>query len=124
LPVVKKALQPDMNHDVVANNAVPWDKARESSRPFLSPAAGSTNPDRLPKAEASMPQCHAGAPPCFRDPRGLAANTTRSIVLLCIDECARNTERPLPALFFDLPDRLSEACYLRERNRATVFFTP
>ena len=124
LPVVKKTFQPDMDHDVVAHNTVRWDEARESLPSFLCPAAGSTNPDCLPKAEASMPQCYAGALPGFRNPHGLAANTTRSIVSLCNDECARNTARPLSALFLDLSDRLSEAGYLRERARATVFFTP
>src|SRR5437867_13306472 len=72
LPVAKKPFQPDMNHDVVADDATRRDEASERSRPLLSPAAGSTYPDRLPQTETSMAQRHAGALPCFRDPRGLA----------------------------------------------------
>jgi len=124
LPVAKKPFQPDMNHDVVADDATRRDEVREHSRPLRSPAAGNTYPDRLPQTETSMAQRHAGALPCFRDPRGLAADGTGSIALLCTDEYAGNTPRPLPALFFDLPDRLPQGCDLRERDRATVFFTP
>ena len=124
LPVVKKTLQPDMNHDIVAKNAPWWDKARQSSRLFLSPAAGSTNPDGLPEAEATMAQGHPRALPGFRDPHGLAANGTRTIGWLCIHEYARNTPRPLPALRFQLTDRLLQACDLRKRDGTAVFFTP
>lgn len=124
LPVAKKTLQPDMNHDVVADDTTRRDEASERSRPLLPPAAGSTYPDRLPQTETSMAQRDAGALPCFQDPRGLAADGTGPIALLCIDEYAGNTPRPLPALLFDLPDRLPQARDLRERDRAAVFFTP
>jgi len=123
LPVVNKALQPDMNHDVVADHATRRNEVRQSARRFLSSAARSANPDRLPQAEASMAQCHTRALPCFQDPHGPAADRTMFIGFLCIDQYAGNAPRPLPALFFDLPDRLLQACDLRKRDGA-VFFTP
>ena len=124
LPVADEALQPDMNHNVVADDATRRDEACQGSRPFPSPAAGSTAADRLPKTEAAMAQCQPGALPCFQHSRGPAANNTASITFLCTDKHAGNAPPALPALFFDLPDRLLQACDLRKRDRAGVFFTP
>ena len=124
LPVTQKTLQPDMHHDVVADDAPRGDEVRQRAWPRLAPAAGRAHPDRLPEAEAPMAQGHASALPGFRDPRGLAAEGTGPSALLGTDEDTGNALRPLPAVCFDLPDRLPQAGDLRERDRAAVFFTP
>ncbi len=124
LPVVQKSLQPDVDHDIVADDAARWDQARQRRAPFLCTAAGNAHAHRLPDPERAMTECHAGTCPCLSDACRSAADGAPLRGLLGVDEHTGDALRALPALLLQLLDRLPQACDLGQRDRAAVFFTP
>ena len=91
LPVADKALQPDVGHDVVTDDAARRDESHE--RPGLFASRAAANAHRLPQPERAVDERHAGTFPCLSDPGRIAADGAPLWGFLLVDECTGNALR-------------------------------
>ena len=115
LSVMQKALEPDVNHNVVAYDAVRRYEGGKSNRPFPL-TAGNAHAHGLPQAERPMRESRASTFPCLLYSCRIPACRAALRRLFCIDQSTGDTLRTSPALLLQFPNRPPQARDLGQRN--------